>query len=239
MKKLFTVLLILAAMLILGACGRQAATSQTTDTVPVVLNQQEYILYENVGYNDLGPQIDKTKVTKQGVFATVWDAFSNKRRYYVWGYMDNTKCCDWQWEFVPEDLDSLPPVGSLVSVTGTFRMDDTEESLDGYWIVDASVKTESTYTGPTSEINMYTMSCTLERVQMLNILYVPASFEGKAFCAYGRIAAVNKLEDPYYDGSWQMPFASDASSPAIGTMVKLTGKVASGMLSECLLEIVE
>ncbi len=238
MKKLLTISLILAAMLALSACGQQAIT-QTTDTVPIILNQQEYVLYENVGYNDLGPQIDKTKVTKRGVYTTIWDAFSSRERYYVWGYMDNTRCCDWQWEFIPEQPDSLPPVGSLVSVTGTFRMDDSEESLDGYWIVDASVKTESAYTGPTSELNMYTMSCTLERVQMFNILYFPDVFEGKAFSAYGRIAGMNTLEDPYYDGSWQMPFSSETTSPAIGTMVKLMGKVMSGALSECSLEIVE
>ena len=240
MKKLMSLAFVLAAMLALTACGGgQGTSTASTDTVPLVINQQEYVLYQNVATNDLGSQIDKAKLTKQGVFATVWDAFSNKLRYYVWGYMDNTRCCDWQWEFVPEDPDSLPPVGSLVSVTGTFRMDDTEESLDGYWIKDASVKAESVYTGPASELNMYVMNCTLERVQMLNILYVPNAFEGKTFCAYGRIAGVNKLEDPYFDGSWQIPFTANTASPAIGTIVRLTGKVESGALSDCTLETIE
>lgn len=237
MKKRAGLPLILAAMILFSGCGKQdAVQAQTTDTVPAIFNQAEYLLYQNVFYNDYGAAINGAKVTKRGVLGTVKDAFSDRLRYYVWGYLDNTRCCDWQWEFVPDDPDSLPSVGSLVNVTGTFASDE-DDALDGWWIVNASVQTEMTYTGPASELDMSALNCTLERVQMMNILLIPDYFEGKAFSAYGRIAAAGVLEDPYYDGSWQIAYRSEAECPAIGTMVSLRGEVKGGVLSECTLEI--
>ena len=35
------------------------------------------------------------------------------------------------------------------------------------------------------------------------------------------------LQDPYYDGSWQIPFSSEQESPAIGSNVILKGTVGS------------
>ena len=117
---------------------------------------------------------------------------------------------------------------------GTFRAD--EKALDGYWITDASVETEALYTGERADVNMRALSCTLERVQMLNILYKPELFEGKTFSAYGRVAGIGLLLDPYYDGSWQIPFRSGAESPAIGTLITLKGRVSGGALTDCTLE---
>ena len=244
MKKWTLILtLILTAMLLTG-CGdtdKPADTAAakggvpTTDKVPEILSQTEYLLYQNVFYSDFGDKIEGQQVEKRGVLGKVQDAFNQRARYYVWGYLDTTKCCDWQWEFVPKDENSLPPVGSLVVVKGTFRGD--EQALDDYWIVDATVETEKEYAGPQEELNMQALSCTLERVQILNILYRPEYFEGKRFIAYGRIAQVNVLQDPYYDGSWQIGFSSTANCPAIGTDVVLRGKVTDGTLADCALEI--
>ena len=167
------------------------------------------------------------------MFAVIQDAFNDHTRYYVWGYLDNTRCCDWQWEFVPKDTTNLPAVGSLITVSGTFAKDEAS-ALDSYWIKDADVSTVKTYTGAAAELHMLAMSDTLERVQLLNIMYRPDSFEGKTFAAYGRIAGPGVLQDPYYDGSWEVPFSSvsDTSALAIGTSVTLTGKVSGGALGE-------
>ena len=172
---------------------------------------------------------------KRGVLGKIHDAFHNTDRYYVWGYLDNTKCCDWQWEIVPKDPESLPAAGSLVSASGIFQQND--EALDKYWYTDVTVETEERYTGPQTDLNMLVLSDTLERVQVLNILYAPETFEGKAFTAYGRIAGTNMLEDPYYNGSSQIPFAAEEVAPAIGTMVKLQGRVKAGTLAESVIEI--
>ena len=242
MKKTTLILSLLIAALLLTGCGSPGSNAasadenvKTIDRVPDMLNQAEYLLYENVFYNDYGAQFEGQETIKRGVLGKIRDAFNERDRYYVWGYLDNTKCCDWQWEIVPQDVKSLPPVGSLVIAQGVFHAD--EQALDGYWITDVTITTEAKYTGAQAELNMQAMTCTLERVQMLNILYRPEAFEGKPFIAYGRIAALNTLEDPYYDGSWQIPFSAEGDCPAIGTMVILQGTVKNSALWDCTLEI--
>ena len=234
-NKFFFLALLLAAALLCSACssgGNTAAEQKTIAEVPVILNQAEYVLYQNIFYNEYGSQYENTPVIKNGVFAIIQDGWAGKARYYVWGYLDNTQCCDWQWEFVPKDAKNLPAPGSLITVNGTFASD--EQALDGYWIKDAEVSTGAAYTGAAADLNMQAMSGTLERVQILNILYKQEFFEGKTFIAYGRIAGAGVLQDPYYDGSWQAPFTSvsDTSALAIGTNVLLTGKVSAGTLAE-------
>ena len=234
-KRIALLFLLLAAAMLCAACAGKPSEATTTGEVPVVLSQAEYMLYQNVFYNDYGPELEGKETSKQGVFATLHDAFNDRDRYYVWGYLDNTKCCDWQWEIVPKAGAALPPNGSLVSVKGIFAA--SQEALDGYWIQDAALETVTRYTGDAVELNMCTMSCTLERVQMYNILYLPDAFEGKAFSAYGRIASLTELQDPYYNGSWQIPFTAKDAAPSIGTSVVLRGRVASGTLSDCAVEI--
>ena len=241
-NKVVFLALLLAIILLCSACSSDsgsAAEKETVTEVPVILNQAEYVLYQNIFYNNYGPQYENTPVTKNGVFAVIQDAWAGKARYYVWGYLDNTQCCDWQWEFVPKDTKNLPPVGSLITVSGTFAKE--EAALDGYWIKDADVGVLKTYAGATAELHLLAMSDTLERVQLLNIMYWPEAFEGKAFTAYGRIAGPGVLQDPYYDGSWEIPFssASDLSALAIGTSVTLNGKVSAGTLGDCAVTIMQ
>ena len=241
-NKVVFLALLLAIILLCSACSSDsgsAAEKETVTEVPVILNQAEYVLYQNIFYNNYGPQYENMPVTKNGVFAVIQDAWAGKARYYVWGYLDNTQCCDWQWEFVPKDTKNLPPVGSLITVSGTFAKE--EAALDGYWIKDADVGVVKTYAGATAELHMLAMSDTLERVQLLNIMYWPEAFEGKAFTAYGRIAGPGVLQDPYYDGSWEIPFssASDLSALAIGTSVTLNGKVSAGTLGDCAVTIMQ
>lgn len=204
--------------------------------IPLILNQAEYLLYQGIFYNEYGAYYVGKEMTKEGIFTTLWDAFSNKERYYVWGSLDVTRCCDWQWEFVPANNNELPTNGSVVKVTGVFSA--STDALDGYWLDKAHIEVKNKYVGETTEINMCTMSDTLERVQILNIIRRPKSFEGKQFFAYGRIAAQN-LQDPYYDGSWKIPFTTKNVIPAVGTTVKLKGVIESGVLTNCTIEIIE
>ena len=169
-NKVVFLALLLAIILLCSACSSDsgsAAEKETVTEVPVILNQAEYVLYQNIFYNNYGPQYENTPVTKNGVFAVIQDAWAGKARYYVWGYLDNTQCCDWQWEFVPKDTKILPAPGSLITVSGTFAKE--EAALDGYWIKDADVGVVKTYAGATAELHMLAMSDTLERVQLLNM----------------------------------------------------------------------
>ena len=245
-KRLLLAALLLAAVILCAGCGSDEKASAdsggqnavpTSNQVPVVLNQMEYLLYQNIFYNQTGDQYVGQELTKQGVFGVIYDAFSEMTRYYVWGYLDNTRCCDWQWEIKIDDPKNLPACGSLVSVKGTFAA--SEDALDSYWLINPEITVQSRYTAGGQELDMYTLSDTLERVQMLNILYKPEAFEGKTFSAYGRVLSPTVLQDPYYDGSWQAPFTAKETVPAIGPTVLLTGTVTNGTLSADTLKVLE
>ena len=240
-KRLTLLALLCAVLLACTACGdNNSAEVSTTSELPVVLNQGEYVLYQNIFYNDYGSRYDGTEVTKQGVFATIYDAYRNVTRYYVWGYLDNTKCCDWQWEIKVKNTNNLPANGSLVSVKGTFASSD--DALDGYWITDPQITVKTKYENPAAaDLDMCTMSDTLERVQVINIINRFEAFEGKSFSAYGRILSMTMLQDPYYDGSWQIPFTPKAGTqmPAIGATVELRGTVTGGKLTDSTLKVID
>lgn len=227
MKRLIPVFLIVA--LLLCACGKKTGGGE----MPTMLNTAEYVLYQNIFYNEAAGDYVGEKQTKTGTFTVLNDSYNGCTRYYVWGYNDATKCCDWQWEFVPADAASLPAPGSLVDVTGTFA--GSEEALDGYWLENAEVKVKTAFEGPACELPLYTMDDTLERVQILNISAFPENYEGKTIRAYGRIASPTTFEDPYYDGSWNAPFESGDKLPAIGTIVLLDGVCKGGTIAECTL----
>lgn len=231
-KRLALLLLLAALLMLCTACGDSGGGGQsgtpTSKEVPAILNQTEYVLYQNIFANDTGSQYVGQEMTKHGVFTTIQDAYNGVTRYYVWGYLDNTRCCDWQWELKVTNTKDLPSNGSLVTVKGVFTA--SEDALDGYWLTNPEIATVTRYVGESSEVDMYTMSDTLERVQILNILNRSEAFEGKQFSAYGRVASLTTLEDPYYDGSWQVPFTANSDIPAFGTTVVLRGTVKNGAL---------
>ena len=234
MKKLLALLLAALLLLSLAACSETGKTGNTGDdepdvpieprtasTMPTVLNQTEYVLYQNIFFNNEADSYVGKTVTKEGTYTRLYDAFSQKYRYYVWGYMDATKCCDWQWEFVPADPETLPPIGSLVKMTGTLARDAA--ALDKLWFVDTTVEVETTFSPKACEVDMTTMDSTLERVQLLNMQYKPDAFAGKTLRIYGRVLNPTTIQHPYYDNAWTQDFSTDAEVPAIGTMVILTG----------------
>ena len=246
MKKLLALFLAVLLIFALAACseiGNPGSTGKTGDaanpantgnsgepdipieprvvtTLPTVLNQTEYVLYQNIFFNDMADSYVGKTATKEGTYTRLYDAFSEKYRYYVWGYMDATKCCDWQWEFVPADPETLPPIGSLVKMTGTLARDDA--ALDKLWFVDTSVEVKTTFSPKACEVDMTTMDATLERVQLLNMQYKPDAFTGKTLRIYGRVLNPTTIQHPYYDNAWTQDFATEAEVPAIGTMVILT-----------------
>ncbi len=202
-----------------------------------IINRDEYLLYQNVFYKGYGKDIDGTEVKKEGVLAVLHDAFNDRDRFYVWGFFDQTKCCDWQWEFVPGEGSELPAVGSLVTVEGTFS--SSSDALDGYWIEDAAVTVKTEFTGKTADLDMLSMSCTLERVQMINVARHPEAFPGKTFTAYGRVASPDSLEDPYYDNSWEIKLSFSGDLPGTGTLVRASGAVKDGTLDAETVDTIE
>ena len=203
------------------AAPSEAVGTPVAETMPTVLNPNEYILYQNIFYSDAAEDYLGKTATKEGTLARVSDAFSGTTRYYVWGYLDATKCCDWQWEFVPNDPDSLPPSGSLIKMTGTMTRADA--ALDGIWFAEAEVEVETLFEGAACDVDMTTMNATLERVQLLNMQYRPDNFRGKTLRFYGRVFSLSAIQHPYYDGAWTQELTTEETLPAIGTMVIVTG----------------
>ncbi len=194
--------------------------------VPSVLDQMEYVLYQNIFFNGQADEYVGKTFEKRGTLIRLEDRWNDVTRYYVWGYMDATKCCDWQWEFVPDDPSSLPPNGSLVTMKGT--LEHNENALDKYWYVHASVKTETRYEGPAGvDVDLSAMDATLERVQYYNLLKDPDRYNGKTVCIYGRVKTPTSIQHPYYDNYWELSFTPAGEVPAIGTMVLITGTWAA------------
>ena len=150
MKRVFLVAVCACLILSLCACGKSSPPTVLTpppeesdafSAPPTVLTPPEYVLYTNIFYNNTGDDYVGQTFTKTGTLARIEDAFNGRTRWYVWGYNDQTKCCDWQWEIVPKDEAALPEIGSLVEATGTFTA--SESALDGYWITDAEVSVQT------------------------------------------------------------------------------------------------
>ena len=214
--------------------GGTTASDSDSDDEPMAemktsIDTMEYTLYQNVFYNDQKSEFAGSPAEKEGTFTTLYDAYNDTTRYYVWGYKDNTHCCDWQWELKIEDTSSLPANGSYIKVSGTYGED--ENALDKFWIESPEISVETEYTGKQYDINMLTMSNTLERVQAANINGKAESFEGKTVGLYARMQSEESVTDPYYDNSWSMHISGDYEVEAFGTLVIITGTVENGVVS--------
>lgn len=226
MKK--RIVILLALCLLLCACQKQDGAPESADKLPTVITQAEYVEYQNVFFNKQADAFVGQHVTKTGTLVLLEDNWANVTRYYVWGYCDQTKCCDWQWEFVPKDPDDLPPAGSLVEMTGTLEHD--EAALDKYWYTGAEVSVKTRYAGESCDVDLSLMDGTLERVQLLNLLHAPERYNGKTVRLYGRVQTTTSIQHPYYDNVWKLDFTTGQEVPAIGTMVVVTGTWQSSTL---------
>lgn len=244
MKKRFLVFVsVFLIMAMLPGCGikkendptdtapQSAADDVFFGVMPTVVNTVEYTLYRNIFFNDQKAEYSGKTAEKEGTFATIYDAYNEVTRYYVWGYNDQTKCCDWQWELKIDDTSDLPSNGSLIKVSGVYEVN--EDALDKLWIIHPQITVKKLFAPREYDFDMQSMDNTLERVQCANIVYKKTAFEGKTVCGYGRIKDENTLEDPYYDGSWSIGIAGDYDLPAFGTLVLVSGTIRDGVISDC------
>ena len=252
MKKLLCAVLAALLLLTLAACSETGKPAKTDPPVgtgspdvlieprgaklfPSVTNGSEGVLYDNIFFNNMADDYVGKTITKEGTYTRLYDAFSQKYRYYVWGYRDNTKCTDWQWEFVPADPEALPPVGSLVKMTGTLTRDDA--ALDKLWFTNTAIEVEQSFNPPACDVNMTVMGTTLERVQLLNMQYKPEAFEGQSLRVYGRVMNSFTIQHPCYDNVWSQEFSTDKEVPGIGNIIILAGTWQSSIIQVDNLEI--
>ncbi len=254
MKKITVILLSVLLLFCFASCGSESGTDTQTDSsqttkkldylsvtesgsdvqtqegaFPCVTDAMEYTLYQNIFYNDEGKNYEGETMSKTGTFATLYDEFNKVNRYYVWGYYDMTKCCDWQWEIKIEDLSKLPKNGSLVEMTGVFEK--SEDALDGYWFTKPSITVKTAYKSIDCDVDMSVMSATLERVQIINLQNFKETFEGKKVAAYGRVVSGNTIQHPYYDGAWQQDMTPVTKVPNVDTEVLVVGTYKNGVIT--------
>lgn len=246
MKKTLIALLLVFALLSFAACSDNSDTTDNTDssqsdsdtvtnpTADALLtdgelntgmkekfDQMEYAAYVDLFYNDNTSSYENKKFTKDGTFAVLYDAFNDVTRYYVWGYADNTKCCDWQWEFVLPDGVTAPEPGSYVKVSGTMTKSDS--ALDGYWLENATLEVKESFTNAGYKYDMTTMSPTLVRVEIVNMQQYPEKFADATLRLFGRALSTNSIQHPYYNESWSLHFTETDTVPAIGDYILVEG----------------
>lgn len=194
-------------------------------------DQMEYSAYIDLFYNKNGAAYEGKKFKKDGTFAILKDAYSDTERYYVWGYADNTKCCDFQWEFVLPEGSEIPEPGSYIKVEGT--MTKSDKALDGYWLENVSLEVTQEFKSAGFDMDLTTMSPTLARVQIINIQQHKDKFADVSLRIFGRALSPETIQHPYYNESWQMHFTKTDASPAIGDYILIEGvynKASSGVL---------
>ena len=122
------------------------------------------------------------------------------------------------------------PNSSLINVSGELAADDS--ALDGYRIINPQITVEKEYNGPECDVDMTSMSATLERVQLINIQQFPEEFEGKSIYLYGRVASPTSIRHPYYDSVWSQDFMTTDTVPAIGKVVIVSGTFQNGVIAD-------
>ena len=232
MKKLTCIFLALCLLCCLCACegGEKPDEGATTETLPQIFDGEQYQIYQNLFFNDQKASFLGQQMTATGVFVSIRASFNSVTRYYCWGYYDQTKCCDWQWELKLDSTENLPANGSKVTFTGTFTAD--EAALDGVWMTDVSLSVDAAYTGETCDFDLCLMNSTLERVQLLNMQYFPDEYAGKTVRLYGRVYDPGTLQHPYYDGAWTQSFTASGDVPAVGTEVIVRGTFTADTITD-------
>ncbi len=187
-----------------------------------------YTLYMNVFQDHTTKQYDGQEFKLEGTFAILNDSWAGKQRYYVWGYADQTRCCCYQWEFVPTDVSALPKPGSFIRVEGVMRHTDTQVdgAMDFYWIPDAKVTVRENYTPAASDYDLKVMRATLAYVQLMRFVGYPEEYAGKTALLYGRALGPSTLQHPYYDNFWTFDFKTDKTYVP-GTYLVLGGTLVS------------
>lgn len=194
----------------------------------------EYAAYINLFYNSDVSDVGKT-MTKDGVFTKIYDAYNKMERYYVWGYLDTTKCCSYQWEFVMPQGTEIPEPGSYVKMTG--KLVEDAAALDHYWFTEAKLEVTDVFENAGVDYDMTTLSRDLTRVQIINMQQFTSDehFNNKTLRVFGRALSPNTIQDPYYDNCWAMDFTSAGDPVAIGEDIFIRGALTvSG--SGCVIE---
>ncbi len=184
-------------------------------------NSDEDKQYHELFFDDKTSEYENKSFTKYGTFASIYDAYNSKERYYVWGYGSKAKDCCFQWEFVLPEGEAVPAEGSYIKVTG--KMTHSEDALDKYWLTDVTLSVEEAKEETSFDIDFTVLSPTLMRVQAINMLQKKDAFQNKSVRIYGK--AVNEVTVAPIDGteSWSFHFSATKDHLNTGSAVIIEG----------------
>ena len=235
MRKIWiTLMAILLLCLSLCSCTYEGLIEsedvQLSDTVPLVINEDEYIVYGNVYQQHSGYMYEGQRQTKTGILCTVYDHHADKARYFVWGYCDDKLNRDWQWELKVKDPQQLPPDGSLIEVTGTFQK--STKAFSEYWLTQTSWTVKMQYTGEQYDLNMACMNTTLAATQMEQLHHEPSYFEGKTLSLIGKVDSADTIRHPHSEEMWHQTVQTTTELSPVGAGVLVTGVWRNGVVTE-------
>ena len=258
MKKIIALLLCLIFVLSFAACssGNTNEDDSTTDTtkkidmrdltekdesgdktdtapaglVPCVIDKEQGDKYSEIVVGQKVEGHEEEEIVTEGTFTTLFDEYSEKERYYVWGYSDKDMKECWQWELCIKKNSSLPKNGSLVTLSG--KIEQSDDALDKIWLTDPSMTVKTNYDGKSYDVDLSVMSPTLARVQVSYLFSFNDRFEDKTIAVYGKVVSENLVGHPTNNDSWQMHFETDSKVPKAGKLVLITGVFCDGMIKE-------
>ena len=218
-----------------GASGEQSNTPHTHDPSGAdvefvkeldfgfedVISSEEDEAYHDLFYDKNTSAYENKKFTKEGIYAVIFDAFNEKERYYVWGYGHDTRDCCYQWEFIMPEGTEIPAPGSLIEVKGT--MTHSDDALDGYWLSDASLTVKKAAEKQDADYDLVSMSPTLMRVQIINMLNKSDSFKDVTVRIPGKTVNENTIAPAFTDDEWTLHFTSAKSHINADSLVIIEG----------------
>lgn len=228
-----------ALLLCLPLCGctreGPVAYDDTVDSAVLsyVINEDEFIMYENVFFHHFEDMYDGERQTREGVLCAVYDHHAETTRYFVWGYCNRWLQKDWYWELNVKDPSLLPPVGSQIRVTGTIGQSD--DSMFGRWMEKPSWTVLVRYTGEQYDINMAAMGVSLVATQLEQMHHEPEDFEGRTVAMYGRLTENGVIRHPHQTEGWTQQTDADIANLTVDSMVLVCGVYRNGVLSEAVM----
>lgn len=238
MKKLIAFFLALLTVFVFASCNSGTGNEEAGHThdpsgAPVtniekietgikdVFSADEDAAYHDLFYNDAGDKYENKEYTKYGIFAVIYDAYNDTERYYVWGFGDESKDCCYQWEFVMPENATVPAPGSYIKVVGAMSYD--EKALDKYWLTDVTLSVEEAYAVTSYDFDFVTLSPTLMRVQMINMLQLTEEFADKKVRIIGKALSENTMTSAYTDDEWSVHFSSASGHINTGDIILVDG----------------
>lgn len=216
--------------------GKEVSPDTVLESIPLVVSEEDWQVYSNVYRSGDISKLNYEIKEGTGIFTTIKNNKTGKNSYYVWGYSDEDRTHDWQWELDLENYNGqIPSNGSLIHYSGTFV--SSELANDYYWLTNVYLDVKRELVLKTKyDYDTRTMSPTLSYFQLCHVLGYIGQTEGQPICIYGRVSSLNmdgihtSVQHPYIDDFWNITIDTQINVPKIGSTIVIKGTVGADMM---------